>query len=302
MAVPSNSTIDIKHLKTITALAEQGSLAGAALTLNLTQSALSHQLKELETRLNLELYLRKSRPLVLTTAGQQLLNLARQVLPALAQTERQLQALHSGDAGRLHLALDCHSCIQWLLPLLPDFRRQWPGVALEVESVPGFDAISSLLGGQLDLLLTSDVQARGDLHFEPLFSFDLTLVMAPDSTLCHKKQIEPMDLLSEVLLVYPVERARMDVFGRFLQPAGIEPARCKPVDNTSVMLQMAAAGLGVAALPNWASEEFVRQGLLEARSLGQGVRRHMYGAVRAADKDQACLQSLFERIRRKMGP
>jgi LysR family transcriptional regulator, regulator for metE and metH len=305
MGVPSKSTsnlsIDIKHLKTMSALAEQGSLAGAALTLNLTQSALSHQLKELETRLGMELYLRKSRPLVLTAAGQHLLALARQVLPALAQTEKQLQALHSGDAGRLHLALDCHSCIQWLLPLLPGFRRQWPGVDLEVESVPGFDTLSALLGGQLDLLLTSDVLARGDLHFEPLFSFELSLVMAPESTLCHQTQIAPIDLQQEVLLVYPVERARMDVFSRFLQPAGIEPKRCKLVDNTSVMLQMAAAGLGVAALPNWASEEFVRQGLLEARPLGSGVRRHMYGAVRAADKDQACLQSLFERIRAKMG-
>ena len=304
MGVPnptSNLNIDIRHLKTISALAEQGSLAGAALSLSLTQSALSHQLKELETRLNLELYLRKSRPLVLTAAGQQLLALARQVLPALAQTEKQLQALHSGDAGRLHLALDCHSCIQWLLPLLPDFRRQWPGVDLEVESVPGFDTIGALLGGQLDLLLISDVHTRGDLHFEPLFSFELTLVMAPDSRLCHKTKIEPIDLLQEVLLVYPVERARMDVFSRFLQPAGVEPARCKTVDNTSVMLQMAAAGLGVAALPRWASDEFVRQGLLEARPLSQGIRRHMYGAVRAADKDQACLQSLFERIRTKMG-
>ncbi|AUV12864.1 LysR family transcriptional regulator [Aeromonas caviae] len=296
----SNLGIDLKHLKTISALAEQGSLAGAALTLNLTQSALSHQLKELETRLNLELFLRKSRPLVLTAAGQHLLALARQVLPALAQTERQLFALHSGEAGRLHLALDCHSCIQWLLPLLPDFRRQWPGVDLEVESVPGFDAISALLGGQLDLLLTSDVQARGDLHFEPLFAFDLTLVMAPDHPLCQQRRIAPDDLRPEVLLVYPVERARMDVFSRFLQPAGVEPARCKPVDNTSVMLQMAAAGLGLAALPRWASEEFVRQGLLEARPLGEGIRRHMYGAVRAADKDQACLQSLFERIRTRM--
>ncbi|PJG57402.1 LysR substrate-binding domain-containing protein [Aeromonas cavernicola] len=300
MAVLNSAGIEIKHLKTVTALAEQGSLAAAALTLNLTQSALSHQLKELETRLNLELFLRKSRPLLLTAAGNQLLALARQVLPALAHTEKQLHALHSGDAGKLHLALDCHSCIQWLLPLLPDFRRQWPGVDLEVESVPGFDAINALLGGQLDLLLTSDVQARGDLHFEPLFGFDLTLVMAPNHRLSQQPRIEPSDLGQEVLLVYPVERVRMDIFSRFLQPAGVEPARCKPVDNTSVMLQMAAAGLGLAALPCWASEAFVQQGLLAARPLGAGVRRHMYGAVRAADKDQPCLQSLFARIRAKM--
>ena len=90
---------------------------------------------------------------MLTAAGQHLLALARQVLPALAQTERQLFALHSGEAGRLHLALDCHSCIQWLLRCCRTFAASGPAWDLEVESVPGFDAINALLGGQLDLLL-----------------------------------------------------------------------------------------------------------------------------------------------------
>ncbi len=97
------------------------------------------------------------------------------------------------------------------------------GVDLEVESVPGFDAISALLGGQLDLLLTSDVQARGDLHFEPLFAFELVLVMAPDHPSVGSRP-SSLRICAPRLLVYPVERARMDVFSRFLQPAGIEPA------------------------------------------------------------------------------
>ncbi|KUE80011.1 LysR substrate-binding domain-containing protein [Aeromonas schubertii] len=291
--------MEIKHLRTVAALAEQGSLAAAAAALNLTQSALSHQLKELEGRLGLELYLRKSRPLAFTPAGELVLGLARSVLPQIGQAEKQLAALQSGQQGRLHLALDCHSCIHWLLPLLPAFRQRWGGVELEVESLPGFDAVAALLGGRLDLLLTSDVQTRGDLHFEPLFDFSLTLVMAPDHPLASKEWIAPTDLAGEVLLTYPVERARMDIFGRFLLPAGVEPGRCKVVDNTSVMLQMAAAGLGLAALPDWASSEFVRQGLLLARPLGDGIRRHMYGAVRVAERHQGPLQGLFALIRER---
>lgn len=293
--------MEIKHLKTVAALADQGSLAAAALSLSLTQSALSHQIKELEGRLGCELYLRKSRPLTFTAAGELVLHLARSVLPQLASTEKQLAALQAGHSGKLHLALDCHSCIHWLLPLLPAFRQRWPGIELEVESVPGFDTVAALLGGQLDLLLTSDVQARGDLHFEPLFDFPLELVMAPDHPLARQECIAPRDLAGEVLLTYPVERARMDVFSRFLQPAGAEPGRCKVVDNTSVMLQMAAAGLGVAALPAWASSEFVRQGLLAARPLGSGITRHMYAAVRAADRQQGALQGLFALIRESHG-
>lgn len=292
--------MEFKHLRTISALAEQGSLAGAAVALNLTQSALSHQLKELEGRLGVELYLRKSRPLCFTPAGELVLKLAHSVLPLVNQTEKQLQALQNGNQGELHLALDCHSCIHWLLPLLPAFRRDWPGIELEVESLPGFDTIASLLAGQLDLLLTSDVQVRGDLHFEPLFDYRLELVMAPDHPLATTAKIEPEDLLREVLLIYPVERARMDVFSRFLQPATIEPARCKVVDNTSVMLQMAAAGFGVAALPDWASSEFVRQGMLVAKPLGAGITRHMYGAVRASERQQSALQGLFTLIRHAM--
>ncbi len=218
----------------------------------------------------------------------------------LAQTEKQLQALHSGDAGRLHLALDCHSCIQWLLPLLPDFRRQWPGVDLEVESVPGFDAISALLGGQLDLLLTSDVQARGDLHFEPLFAFELVLVMAPDHPSVGSRP-SSLRICARGAAGLP---GGAGTDGRVQPLLATSRHRARPLQAGGQHLRDAADGRRRPwrrRLPRWACEEFVRQGLLEARPLAEGVRRHMYGAVRAADRDQACLQSLFERIRSKMG-
>ena len=108
--------LDIRHLRTLAALRDGGSLVEAARRMHLTQSALSHQLKDLEERLNSPLFERKSKPLRFTRAGLELLQLADKVLPLISQTERNLQKLASGHSGRLHMAIECHSCFDWLMP------------------------------------------------------------------------------------------------------------------------------------------------------------------------------------------
>ena len=110
--------LDIKHLKTLEALAKHGNLVKAADALNMTQSALSHQIKQLEQQLESELFKRKTHPLQFTPAGQLILESARQILPQLQNLERQLQALKQGEIGRLWIGIDCHTCFEWLLPLL----------------------------------------------------------------------------------------------------------------------------------------------------------------------------------------
>ena len=126
--------LEVKHLKTIIALEKTGSLVEAAESLYMTQSALSHQLKDLEDRLNTGLFIRKTRPLLFTVAGERVLKLAKSVLPMFANTERDISRLLAGNAGRLHMAIECHSCFQWLMPAIDVFRDQWPEVELDLTS------------------------------------------------------------------------------------------------------------------------------------------------------------------------
>ncbi|MGX1925277.1 HTH-type transcriptional regulator MetR [Vibrio sp. NH-7] len=291
--------VELKHLKTLTTLRDTGSLTATATALHLTQSALSHQLKDLEARIGGALFLRKTRPVKFTSEGEILLRLADDVLPRLAKAENELASLKEDVNGRLHMAIECHSCFQWLMPALREYQVAWPSVTLDFSSGFGFEPLPALIGGELDLVITSDIAPRSEVHYEPLFDFEMRLVTATTHPLASRARIEPKDLADQTMLSYPVQKSRLDVVKHFLQPAGIEPARWKQSDNTLMLIQMVSAGLGVAALPNWAISEFSRQGLITSIPLGEGLWRRLFAATRHADKDKRYLQAFFNTARQQ---
>lgn len=285
--------IELKHLRTLSSLRETGSLTATATALHLTQSALSHQIKDLESRLGGQLFLRKTRPVRFTSEGDILLRLADDVLPRLAKAENELASLKEDVNGRLHMAIECHSCFQWLMPALKEYQITWPSVTLDFSSGFGFEPLPALLSGELDLVITSDIQPRSEVHFEPLFDFEMRLITAVNHPLANKDKINAQDLADQTMISYPVQKQRLDVVKHFLQPAGVEPAKWKQCDNTLMLVQMVSAGLGVAALPNWAISEFSRQGLISSIPLGDGLSRRLFAATRNAEKDKRYLQAFF---------
>ncbi|MEZ8818293.1 MULTISPECIES: LysR substrate-binding domain-containing protein [unclassified Vibrio] len=291
--------IELKHLRTLTTLRDSGSLTATATSLHLTQSALSHQLKDLEARIGGQLFLRKTRPVKFTSEGEILLRLADEIQPRIAKAENELASLKEDMNGRLHMAIECHSCFQWLMPALKEYQVAWPSVTLDFSSGFGFEPLPALMAGELDLVITSDIQPRSEVHYEPLFDFEMRLITAINSPLAEKASIEPQDLSDLTMLTYPVQKQRLDVVKHFLQPAGVEPKKWKQADNTLMLVQMVSAGLGVAALPNWAISEFSRQGLIASKPLGKGLSRRLFAAVRNSEKDKRYLQAFFSTARQQ---
>ncbi|WP_304168612.1 HTH-type transcriptional regulator MetR [Lonsdalea britannica] len=285
--------IELKHLRTLLALRNTGSLAAAAAQLHQTQSALSHQFSDLEQRLGFRLFVRKSQPLRFTPQGDILLQLAEQVLP---QIQQALQACHEPHQATLRLAIECHSCIQWLTPALENFHQSWPQVAMDFKSGVTFDPQPALQQGTLDLVMTSDILPRSGLHYSPMFDFEVRLVLSPDHPLATKEQIDPEDLSEETLMIYPVQRQRLDIWRHFLQPAGVSPA-LKSVDNTLLLIQMVAAHMGIAALPHWVVESFERQGLVVTKTLGKGLWSRLYAAVRDGEQRQPVIDAFIRSAR-----
>lgn len=260
--------LEIRHLETLTAIREGGSLQEAAERLHLTQSALSHQLRDLETRLGTPLLNRRTRPARLTTAGLRVLALADEVLPRIRATERELQRLAAGRTGRLHLAIDCHSCFQWLMPALDAFRVQWPDVALDLSAAFSFAPLPALVRGDLDLVITSDPQPLDAVEYLPLFKYELVLAVSESNPLAGSKFVMPDQLAEQTLITYPVDKQRLDVFTAFLDPADVEPAAIRKAELTPIIAQLVASNRGVAALPNWALTEYMNQGWLRLCRLG----------------------------------
>jgi LysR family transcriptional regulator for metE and metH len=234
--------LEIRHLKTLHALREADSLVDAADRLHLTQSALSHQFKELEERMGMPLFVRKTKPVRFTSAGLRLLQLADSVLPQLRHAERDISRLAGGVAGRLHMAIECHSCFQWLMPTIDQFRDAWPEVELDLASGFAFAPLPALARGDLDLVVTSDPLELAGITYVPLFTYEAMLAVANQHPLAARPYVVPEDLVNETLITYPVERDRLDIFTRFLEPADIEPAQVRTSELTVMMMRDAALG------------------------------------------------------------
>lgn len=290
--------IDLKHLRALSTLHDAGSMARAAERLHLTPSALSHQLRALEAYLGSELVSRKQRPLRFTPAGQRLLALSGEVLPAVARAERDLRHLAQGAAGRLHIAIECHSCIEWLMPAMDAYRAAWPRVEMDISMAHSFEPLTALQHGDVDAVITADPVDGLDIAYTPLFRYEVVLAVAGQHALAARRSIAPEDLADQTLLTYPVEPERLDVFGGFLDPAGIRPTAVRTSALTAMILQLVASGRGVAALPNWALSAARVQGQIVARPLSDGgLWATLYGACRAADAELAYVDAFFSTAR-----
>ena len=277
------------------ALRDTGSLVEAADRVFLTQSALSHQLKELEARVGCALFIRKTRPVRFTSSGNRLLRLADEILPRVHSAGIDLQRLAGGEAGRILMAIECHSCFEWLLPAIDTYRDRWPDVELDISSGFHFAPLPALARGDLDLVITADPIEELGVHYFPLFSYEAQLAVAKDHVLIDQQWIEPKDLADEVVITYPVDTQRLDIFTNFLDPAGVEPKRIRRAELTTMIIQLVASGRGVACLPNWALYEYTTKDYLAVRSLGEeGVWPTLYAAVRDDQADAPFVQAFVD--------
>ncbi|MFN0114313.1 MAG: LysR family transcriptional regulator [Paracoccaceae bacterium] len=276
--------IELRHLRTIRAIHETGGLSRAAEALNITQSALSHQVKGIEDQAGVELFVRRSKPLRLSAAGQRMLRAAERVLPEIEALAEEFRGLRAGRAGRLHIAIECHACFDWLFPVLEAFRRAWPEVDVDIRPGLAFGALPALMREEVDLVVSSDPERLAGVVFNPLFDYEPVFVAAATHPLAAKPWIEAGDFRGETLLTYPVDRARLDIFSEVLMPARVEPGAVRQVELTAVILMLVAAGRGVAVLPDWVLREVkYRPDYVTRPVTGKGLVKRMYAALREAD-------------------
>ncbi len=276
--------LELRHLKAIRAIHEAGGLSRAAEVLGLTQSALSHQIKAIEAQIGMPLFVRRTRPLRLSPVGERLLHLANRVLPEIEAFAGEIERMHLGSSGRLHIAIECHACFDWLLPVLDLFRRAWPAVDIDMRPDLGFDALDALAREEIDLVISADPEPIEGITFSPLFDYEPRLVVAREHPLAERRFARPRDLAGETLITYPVARKRLDVFKSFLDPAGIEPAAVRQVEMTAIILLLVASGRGVSVLPDWVLRELRWRPDLVSLPLGpEGVTRRMHAATRSVD-------------------
>lgn len=243
--------IDTQPLAILREIDRTGSLTLAADRLCLSQSAISHAIRRFEERHKVKLWQREGRNIRLTQTGTYLLALAGRVLPQLDHAETVLEAFACGRRGALRIGMECHPCQQWLMRVVDPYLVDWPDVDLDVTTAFQFGGLAALLGHEIDVLITPDPIERSGLTYVPVFDYELVVAVASGHPFAAQPVLQPSDLSIETLITYPVAPERLDIFTRFLVPAGCLPRRHRTVETTEMMLRLVAAGRGVSAIPDW---------------------------------------------------
>src|ERR687889_415144 len=248
--------LETRHLRLVVAIADYGSLTRAGNQLHLTQSALSHQLTDLESQLGVRRFERLGRRMEPTAAGERLIARARVAVQQLREMEHEVKQIASGREAVLRIATECYTCYHWLPPVLKAFGERFPKVELQIVPSATARPIRALLAGKIDICIVLQLPRDRRVEGVPLFDDELVAVMAPTHPLASRAYLEASDFADEHLLTYsPPEESHL--FQHLLTPAGVMPRQVSLIQLTEAMFELAKAGMGICALARWAVEPHV---------------------------------------------
>ncbi|MCP3686132.1 MAG: LysR family transcriptional regulator [bacterium] len=276
--------IERAHLKILREINRQGSLTAAAGKLCLTQSALSHTIRKLEDVLGCELWEKRGRNIHLTPSGNYLLKEAERILPQLERVDSKLKEFANNEVGNLHIGMECHPCYQWLTTVSAAYLNRFQGIDLDVKQRFQFGGIAALLNHDIDILVTPDPIEMSAINFEPVFEYELVVVVSDDNPLSQRESLKPKDLNKETLITYPVSIERLDLFQKFLLPDNCRPMKHKTIEATEIIFQMVAANRGITALPKWLADEYSETLPIKTIRLGEkGIHKFIHLGIRSND-------------------
>jgi LysR family transcriptional regulator for metE and metH len=250
--------MEIRHLKLIKAIVEEGSITKAIDKLYLTQSALSHQLKEAEYQLGTKIFLRVNKKLVLTQAGEKLYQTATEVLDKLKETEQQIKKLVYGESGQIRLSTECYSSYHWLPSVMKQFHLLYPNIELKIVMEATHYPLQKLLAGQLDIAITSDPEKNDNIQYRELFQDEMVAVVSEDHPWVHKKFVVAEDFSTEELLVHSLPLQTVTVHQYLLAPAGVAPKKITPLPLTEASIEMVKADMGIMVMAKWALQPYLK--------------------------------------------
>lgn len=286
------------HLRILRQIERDGSLTAAAQSLHLTQSALSHAIRKLENQAGVAIWYREGRRIRLTPAGGALLAAAERLLPQLERLDTVLTEYAAGQYGTLRIGMECHPCYRWLLKIVAPYLADWPGVDIDVMQEFRFGGMAALFNHDIDILVTPDPLAKRGLIFEPVFDYEQVLVVARGHRLAGSTHVSAERLADEILLSYPVDPARLDIFTELLGPAHVTPRRHKTIESTDIMLQLVAADRGVAALPRWLVDEYAAELPIVPVRLGpDGIAKQIHLGIRRASRGEPPVTGFLQAAR-----
>ena len=269
--------MEIRHLRLIKAIVEEGSIIKAIDKLHLTQSALSHQLKEAEYQLGTKIFLRINKKLILTKAGEKLYATANEILDKLSDTEKEIKQLIFGEVGEIRISTECYSSYHWLPSVLKQFHLLYPNIELKIVMEATHYPLQKLQENILDIAIISDPIKDENIKYVELFQDEMMMVVSENHSWTGKKFVVAEDFINEHLLIHSLPLETVTVYQFLLEPAKVSPKKITPLPLTEASIEMVKADMGIMAMAKWALQPYLKNNSIKAIKIGKnGLKRKHY--------------------------
>jgi LysR family transcriptional regulator for metE and metH len=269
--------MEIRHLRLIKAIVEEGSITKAINKLHLTQSALSHQLKEAEYQLGTKIFLRQNKKLILTKAGEKLYTTANEILEKLSDTEKEIKQLIFGEIGEIRMSTECYSSYHWLPSVLRQFHLLYPNIELKIVMEATHYPLQKLQENILDIAIISDPIKDENIKYVELFQDEMMMVVSENHSWANKKYVIAEDFINEHLLIHSLPMETVTIHQFLLAPAKVTPKKITPLPLTEASIEMVKADMGIMTMAKWALQPYLKNSNLKAIKIGKnGLKRKHY--------------------------
>ncbi|MGX9430604.1 MULTISPECIES: LysR family transcriptional regulator [Bradyrhizobium] len=275
--------LTIRQLRALTAVHAAGSITGAANRLNLTQPAVTLQLRNLQELAGLPLIQRTVEGMALTDAGRTVLALVERIESALADCEQSLDMIAGKNGGRV--AMGAVSTAKYFVPFaIAAFSQRFPKIDVTLRIGNREDIRDALRGYDLDIAVMGQPPADIEVEMRPLGRHPHVIIAAADHRLNGKKRVAATDLAFETFITREHGSGTRLLMEQFLQKHRIEPKVGMAMDSNETIKQAVMAGLGIAFISQHTVFHELEEGrLVVLKVAGLPVMRQWH-AIRRADK------------------
>ena len=290
--------MEIRYLRLIKAIVEEGSITRAMDVLHLSQSALSYQLKEAELQVGTLVFYRRNKKLILTPVGKKLYAMANKVLKELDIAESEIKKMMNGENGVIRISTECYTSYHWLPAVLKKFSNEFPNVEIEIVFEATHRPIEKLIEGELDLAITSNPEHIEQVEFIQLFSDQMLAVVSNQHPWAKRDYVEAEDFQDVTLIIHSLPLDTVSIFRTQLTPKGIDPKKLIVLPLTEASIELVKANMGVIVLANWALIPYLNDEIKAVKINKEGFFRQQYIA-RIRDREYPVFYDYFIKFLRE---
>jgi DNA-binding transcriptional LysR family regulator len=271
--------LDGRQLRAFRVLARTGSFTQTARELHLTQSGISHSMKALEAEAGCSLLDRLGKKVVLTQAGEQLLQHAEKILTEMEVARESLAQLGKWGKGRLRLGASTTACQHLIPPVLREFKESFPEHAIVLEPGDAPQLMDALLHHRIDLALTLEAEQEPQLEFHPLFTDELQFLVGAVHPWAKTRQVERAEIPRQSHILYSKRSTTFRLVENYFRQEKMVLNTVIELGSVEAIKELVKLGLGVSILAAWVARREIEEGSIVALPLGRRKLTRRWGIL-----------------------